>query len=208
METSNRTWERWTSTSGSPSLCSTSCCEPWHPEAVPRRSLPLPFACALACACGEAPEVDPLDRELIRELALERGTGSGDAHSGTWEFEFEVDACDCPSVDVQGQTYDLCELVPFVSTEVQVTHSGGRLAVAIGEVTATGPIESDGSFVVASLHDASTVLGPLESLARIDGRFDAASTHVEGWAGQRLIGELVGEPIDCRRTGTVTAQRP
>lgn len=180
-----------------------SCCEPWHPEFVRRLSL----VAALALACTEAPEVDPLDPELIRELAAERGSASGDDHGGTWTFEFEFDTCDCPSVDILGETQDLCELVPFTPTELQVTHSGGRLAISMGAITATGAIESDGTFVVAASHDASTIVGPLDALARLDGTFEQDGKRAQGWAGQRLIGQFAGEPLDCRRTGSFVAQR-
>jgi hypothetical protein len=179
-----------------------------YPEAVRLRSNVVGLACVLGLACADAPELDPLDRELIRELSLERGSAVGDQHGGTWSFEFQVDDCDCPSVEVDGLSYDLCELVPFVPADVQVTHANGLLAVSFGQITATGAIESDGSFIVASLHDESTVIGPLESLARLDGQFDQDSTSAEGWAGQRLIGDLAGDPLDCRRTGTFVAHRP
>ena len=160
----------------------------------------------LGCA-GES-EVDPLDPELIRELSLARGSAMGDVHGGAWAFEFEPETCDCPSIEVGGQTQDLCELAPFVPDELQVIHTDGILAIPIDPITLTGAIESDGTFVVASLYDASTLLGPLESLARIDGQIDASSTHADGSVAQRLLGELAGEPLDCRQTGSFTATRP
>jgi hypothetical protein len=69
----------------------------------------------------------------------------------------------------------------------------------------SGAIESDESFSVAAVHDASTLAGPLESLARIDGRFTGDS--VEGWAGQRLIGEVNGVEFDCRWLGDFVGAR-
>jgi hypothetical protein len=161
-----------------------------------------------AIACADVTEVDPLDPELIRELSLERGSATGDVHAGLWTFEFESATCDCPSIEVDGQTQDLCELSLFVPSQLQVSHSDGLLAIPIDPITLTGAIESDGSFVVASLHDASTLLGPLESLARIDGQIDESSAHADGSTALRLLGELAGEPLDCRRTGSFTATRP
>jgi hypothetical protein len=172
----------------------------------PALALLVVLAGELACA-GES-EVDPLDPELIHELSLARGSAVGMAHSGLWAFEFEAETCDCPSVEVGGQTQDLCELAPFVPDELQIIHTDGILAMAIDPITLTGAVESDGTFVVASRYDASTLLGPLESLARIDGQFDASSTHADGTVAQRLLGELAGEPLDCRQTGSFTATRP
>lgn len=166
------------------------------------------LACTLALACADEPKIDPLDPELIRELSLARGSAVGDVHAGPWQFEFELEACDCPSVELDGQTQDLCELASLPAGELQVSHTDGILAIPIGPITLTGAIEADGTFVVASRHDASSLLGPLASLARIDGQFDADSTHVDGTVAQRLLGELAGDPLDCRQTGTFTATRP
>lgn len=173
-----------------------------------RPSFAVVIACTLALACADEPELDPLDPELIRELSLATGTAAGNVHGGAWQFEFTFEACDCPSVELDGQTQDLCALVQVVPAELQVTHADGLLAIPIGPITSTGAIERDGSFVVASSHDASTLLGPIESLTRIDGRFDADSTHADGSVAQRLLGELAGEPLDCRQTGTFVAARP
>jgi hypothetical protein len=176
-----------------------------HPRSP---ALVLLAALAVGLACADEPELDPLDPELIRELSLERGSAVGDVHAGAWAFEFELAACDCPSVEVDGQTEDLCTTARFLPGELQVSQADGLLAIPIDPITLTGAIESDGSFVIASRHDASTLLGPLESLARIDGQFDDSSTHADGSVAQRLLGELAGEPLDCRWTGSFVATRP
>jgi hypothetical protein len=163
---------------------------------------------ATVLACADEPELDPLDPDLIRELSLERGSAVGDVHSGAWAFEFELATCDCPSIEVDGQTQDLCAFAQFWPGELQVSQVDGLLAIPIVDpITLTGAIEDDGSFVVASRHDASTLLGPLESLARIDGQFNASSTQADGSAAQRLLGDLAGEPLDCRWTGGFVATR-
>jgi hypothetical protein len=170
------------------------------------RSPALATLLATALACAD--ELDPLDPDLIRELSLERGSAVGDVHGGAWAFEFELATCDCPSVEVDGQTQDLCAFAQFWPGELQVSQADGLLAIPIDPITLTGAIESDGSFVVASRHDASTLLGPLESLARIDGQFKASSTQADGSVAQRLLGDLAGEPLDCRWTGSFVATRP
>jgi hypothetical protein len=170
---------------------------------VRRQSLVL--TATLACVANSP--IDPLDPELIREISLARGSAVGTSHGGPWQFHFDLETCDCPSIELDGQTQDLCELVQFLPDELQLTQADGILAIPIGPITSTGAIESDGTFIVASHHDATTLLGPLESLARIDGQFTADSTHAEGSVTQRLLGELANDPIDCRWIGTFTAER-
>jgi hypothetical protein len=169
------------------------------------------LAFALACA-GEAGEDDPLDAELIRELSQAQGSATGTTRSGLWRFEFQTEACDCPSFEVDGQALDLCALAALGTVELELVEGSGILAIPVGPEAElgvmTGAIEADGSFDVAGRHDIGTIAGPLESLRRLDGAFDETNTRAEGWAGQRLIGELAGDDIDCRATGSFVATVP
>ena len=171
------------------------------------RLLTLGLALGLALACAGEAEVDPLDPEQIHDLALDRGSATGTMYGGSWSFDFTLDSCNCPSIEVGGETQDLCVLVQFVSGDLEVTHVDGLLAIAVGPITATGAVETDGTFVVASQYDASTILGPIESLARMDGQFVDNSSHVDGTMAGRLLGELAGDPLDCRWSGSFTADR-
>lgn len=168
------------------------------------------LACLLAgpLACGEQDgEVDPLDAELIDALAKARGDGNGSEHSGSWQFEYTLDSCDCPTITVEDLSHDLCQLDAALLMGVHVVDQvGGILAITTEQGVLSGAIEADASFVVASHHDATTVLGVLESLRRLDGAFGNTNT-ASGWAGQRLIGELAGQPIDCRWIGSFVAGR-
>jgi hypothetical protein len=161
------------------------------------------------CAGDEPPDL--LDRELLRTISMAQGTAQGDVHAGVWQLMFEVDTCDCPTVTIDAKPLDLCALASFAGQgfDAALIHSDGLLAIPSGPESSfgvlSGAIEADGSFSVAALHDASTIAGPLESLARIDGRFTGDS--VEGWAGQRLIGEVAGAQLDCRWLGDVVGSR-
>ncbi|PRP97132.1 hypothetical protein [Enhygromyxa salina] len=161
--------------------------------------------------CGDDSAPDPLDPELIRELSLARGEASGDTHTGQWLLAFQVDSCDCPNVEIDANPVNLCAVATFAGQgyTAGLIESGGVFAIPSGpEATfgvLTGAIEADGSFDVASRHNASTVLGPLESLARMDGA--ATDDSMEGWAGQRLIGEIAGTTLDCRWMGSFVGTR-
>lgn len=166
---------------------------------------------ALSGCAGTDDMSDPLDPELIREISMAQGSALGDPHSGAWQFVFELDSCDCPSVEVDAQPVELCALASFAGQgfEIDLIEGGGVLAIPSGPDASfgvlSGAIEADGGFSVAARHDASTLAGPLESLARMDGQFTADSA--EGWAGQRLIGELPGAELDCRWIGSFVGAR-
>ncbi|PRQ02127.1 hypothetical protein ENSA5_25860 [Enhygromyxa salina] len=167
------------------------------------------FGCALGCADADPLDADPLDAELIRELSMGQGSATGDARSGPWQFTFETESCDCPSFEFDGQTQDLCALAGYVALDLELIEGSGVLAIPTGPGAEagvlTGAIESDGSFDLASRHDAATVAGPLESLQRMDGEFRDGNTRAMGWAGQRLIGEAAGSAVDCRWIGSFDA---
>jgi hypothetical protein len=169
------------------------------------------FALALLACVDDSAPVDPLDPDLIRTISMAQGSASADTHSGVWQLVFEVDNCDCPSVELEDQLVDLCSFASFAgpSYEAQLIESGGLLAIPAGFDASfgvlSGAIDADGGFSVASRHDASTVAGPLELLARMDGQFDG--DQVEGWAGQRLIGELASAQLDCRWIGSFVGTR-
>ena len=159
----------------------------------------------LSAGCGSDP-VDPLDPELVRELSLEQGTASGDAHAGNFTLHLAVDRCDCPSFEYQGQSVDLCLISEVGNTYANLAEGSGVLVMSSAIGLVTGAIETDSSFVVAGIEDLSTLAGPLESLKRMDGQF-SDDDSAEGWVGQRVIGEVPGQSIDCRWIGSFALTR-
>lgn len=168
---------------------------------------------ALACptlACQAAEPSDPLDPDLLQELGMEQGSASGSARSGGWSFVFTPSSCDCPAVEVEESTLELCELAGLRPLDATVTELDGLLIVEFPAAmlsALTGPIDADGSFSVAGRHDASSVTGPLELLGRIDGNFDSDDSNATGEGSQRLLGEFAGVSVDCRWTGDFVAER-
>lgn len=166
------------------------------------------LAFGAGCSPGSEP-LDPLDRELIAELATAQGSASGDARSGAFTIAFTTDSCDCPSVEFDAQTIDLCTLVSLGELPAELVEGSGFLGISNEGLALllTGAIESDGSFIVAGTQDISTLASPLEALRRMDGQFSPSNDLAEGWAGQRLLGELATQAIDCRWTGSFVATR-
>ena len=163
---------------------------------------------AVGAGCGDGSEpIDPLDPELIHELAVAQGSASGDAHTGSYELALMLDSCDCPSVEYQGQSIDLCMISGLETIAAELGEGSGALAISTEFGLFTGAIEANGSFVVAGINDLSTLVGPLESVHRMDGKFSTAGDSAEGWAGQRLIGELANQSIDCRWIGSFALAR-
>ncbi|MFO7561166.1 MAG: hypothetical protein R6X02_00880 [Enhygromyxa sp.] len=161
------------------------------------------------CGASEGP-IDPLDPELIRELARAQGSPSASARSGVFKLDPATESCDCPSLELEGQQVDICALVAIPGIQVQLLESQGVLALADGaeskSLMLTGAIEADGSFIIAEARNFTMFAGPLEALRRMDGQFFNENT-AEGWAGQRLLGELGGEHVDCRWIGSFVAMR-
>ena len=186
-----------------------------YPERV-TRARPQLVALALAMAlssslnCQQPPE-DPLELGLLAELALERGSGSGRAHAGTWILDLEAHECDCPPIEVDEISADICALSRSAGLSAEIQEGGGALALLLGvngELgLVSGAIESDASFDLAGRHDAMTILGPLVIHRRLIGSF-GSTDQAEGWVGHRFIAEIAGERIDCRSTGEFTATRP
>lgn len=170
-----------------------------------RRPLVSVIACALAstvgAGCEAGSEDDPLDVERVRELARDQGSANTDAHTGYHTLLLSMASCDCPRIEYQGQTLDLCTIQTIGAVTAELGEADGMLAMSTPLGLFTGAIEQDGSFVVAGITDLSTLAGPLEWVRRFDGEF-ASDGSAEGWAGQRLIGELPDRRIDCRWIGS------
>lgn len=163
-----------------------------------------------ALGCQAAEPSDPLDPDRLQELGMEQGSASGSARSGGWTFVFTPSSCDCPTVEVEQASVELCELASLRPIDADLIELDGLLIVELPAAmlsALTGPIDADGGFSVAGRHDASSVTGPLELLGRIDGRFEADDARAAGDAAQRLLGELAGVSVDCRWMGEFSAER-
>lgn len=165
------------------------------------------LALLTACSSEDGPG-DPLDPELLEDIAGEQGSASGSEYSGDWRFDFTRSDCDCPNLENGAETIDLCELGELTGpVDLPLAQGGGYLIVDLeGAAMLSGPIDDDDSFTVAGSHDLGNLLGELAIHTRLDGAF-SSSTRAEGSAGQRLIGTALGDDIDCRQRADFEAQR-
>lgn len=159
--------------------------------------------------CKPDEPADWLDESTLLELGGEQGNASGATWSGSYVLEPSTASCDCPSVMLADTSVDLCELVEVAAPTLELTHADGFLIAPFGAGMLSGPVDTDGGFALASVQDISTLAGAARLLARIDGTLELAAPgallHAE--AGQRLVGELGGESIDCRWLGEVSGTR-
>lgn len=163
--------------------------------------------CSVA-GCGSSPSSDdPLDRDRIAELSLAQGSATGSERSGEFSFTLTTQSCDCPTVEFDGQSVDLCGFAQVDVLSATLVEGSGVLVITSDAPFLTGAIEADGSFELAATEDLSSLLGPVEALRRMDGQFAASNDEAEGWAGQRLLGQVVDDPIDCRWLGRFVATR-
>jgi hypothetical protein len=158
--------------------------------------------------CGSsATSDDPLDRDRVAEISVAQGSATGSARSGEFGFSLTRESCDCPTVELDGQPVDLCAFASVDALSATLVEASGVLVITTDVPFVAGAIEADGSFEVAAIEDLATLLGPVEALRRMDGQFTASNEQAEGWVGQRLLGQVVDAPIDCRWIGSFIATR-
>jgi len=159
-------------------------------------------------------ELDPLDPEVLAEVARTRGDAQGIERSGIYVGMFETLECGCSGVDA---AYDLslCTAVerledlglpPWLQLEL-VQADGSVRIQALGladffEAEASllpsfyGPLHSDGRLSVAGVLQIDALVASGSVLGRIDG---TSELEPEGWAlvaeyQQRYALDLVIQP--------------
>jgi hypothetical protein len=169
---------------------------------------------AAIVAPGCRDEVDPLDPEVLAELARSRGDAQGIDRSGIYVGTFEVLHCGCGEIDTP---YDvsLCtaaENLPFGAPpllQLELVQADGSVriqALALGDFFESeavllpvfyGPLQADGRLSAGGVLQADALLVQGQVLGRIDGisEFDDEL----GWGlvveyQQRYAIELLADP--------------
>lgn len=173
-----------------------------------RSAFALVFALVFA-GCGGGEPADWLDEATLLELAGEQGDASGTIWSGSYVLEPSTASCDCPSVTIEGMPLELCSLVELATPTLELSHADGFLIAPFGEGMLSGAVDAEGGFTLASVQDVSTLAGEAKLLARMAGTLQLAAPGavLEAEAGQRLVGELGGQSIDCRWLGDMVGTR-
>lgn len=202
----------------------------WSRRAIARhkpiaRGLVLAFAGLCVSACGGEPP-DPLDPDAVSKVGNQPGTGRGSTFSGTYDTRVVLTDCDCPTLTAEDfpdggaslgidpdDEIDLCEQIevfydrpPIEGGTVDIDQVDGQIFWPEWIPVMSGPVESDGEFVVAGYEDFSQSFFDAEVVSRVDGRHIDANRFT-GALRERLIGELPGLPIDCRATHQIDGTR-
>lgn len=169
---------------------------------------PVLAALLVLAACRGSEGDDPLDPDLIEDIAQGAGDGQGDRYSGRFVFSGVPRDCACAE-----DGFSLCGgLADFalLDGEFDIIHADGYLTIspksAAGFSTLSGSVDEDGGFATGAIYDASTVATALTVYVRFEGDF----TDPDGLAGEfqyRVVGEVTGEPADCRATASIEARR-
>lgn len=191
------------------------------------RRLGVALLCfATGCGLAGIDPPDPLDPGNIGDISNDPGDAIGSAYSGTYDLTATQLDCDCPMLTAEdfpgggeglglepGQVVDPCvELDTFYGRPIE---SGGIIEIEqtdgysawtnwIPELL--GPVNQDGSFVVAGYEDFSETFLNAQMVSRVDGRHMSIDRFT-GIMRQRVIAELPGLNLDCRSSHQIDAVR-
>jgi hypothetical protein len=157
------------------------------------------LAALAATGCPEDP--DPLDPEVLTELARSRGDAQGIEHTGVYQGTFEVLECGCSELDVPFNP-SLCASIEAAEAiglprvaELELVQADGTVrlrALGLGDFFEEqasllpvfyGPLQADGRFSAAGVLEADALAVQGRVLGRIDGVIEPSD---EVWS---LVGE-------------------
>jgi len=153
------------------------------------------FGCALE-------DEDPLSSEALQRIARAQGDAAGEGFSGDYILGGEPQGCDCPEIE----DFALCEILavnaPILAADV--SHYDGLVVVEIsGTIDLIGGVDSDGTFAVASILDATVIGTGGELLSLAEGVFSEDGFTAE--LTNRFAGTYLEQAIDCRASSILTA---
>ncbi len=169
----------------------------------------------LAAACSAD---DPLDSDLLASLATEQGDAKGDTWTGTWNWDFDLVACDCPLTGAASGNFDPCTVTPLSTLggdgSAIALQGDGFLVFESPNAQLSGAVNADGSFDLAAVFTLTSLIGQAAFYMRMDGEFEGGFDKDSGTDNatmsarvrQRVV-ETVELQIDCRSEWRATASR-
>jgi hypothetical protein len=149
----------------------------------------LPVALAGA-ATGCYQGFDPLDPEVLAEVARARGDAQGFEHSGIYVGNFEALECGCAELEARVNV-SLCTLIESANMiglgmglDVELVQADGSVRIEALSLAGFfeeqapllpllyGPLHADGRIAVAGVLQADALVVKGQVLARIDGTLD------------------------------------
>ena len=144
----------------------------------------------LTASCSSK-AVDRLDPHWANDIGKDQGNAVGDQYSGEYAYDLSLTTCDCPVVAwdelniedpaglpiEEGENVDACGILwdldamqpPQANTQVTVVHTDGTVAWPHWFPALSGPIDEDGSFIVAGTGDLSQILARAELVTLVEG---------------------------------------
>ena len=173
-----------------------------------------PLAGGLTCSHAEP---DPLDPDVVEDIAKEQGDAEGSDRSGAYTLKVaDTPTCDCPATS----EIALCsvDLTTFTNMGVvaHLTQNDGALVLAaegpesgvdfVGDLTLSGPLDSSGDFDLGGIYDLGSLISAGNLYIRLTGRFTGAD-RFEATLSDRARGSYGDQSIDCRTEAQVVGTR-
>ncbi len=163
---------------------------------------------------------DPLDPDLLAQIARSRGDAEGFERSGYYSGTYETIECGCEEY-TSARALSLCFQVEQADQfglqsafPIQIVQADGtvRLLPAVegdgfsnGPLLPTfyGPLSADGTLQAAGILEADELVFVGRVLARIDGTFEGSGTEgtLRGEYQQRYILDFIGLDVDLIDVG-------
>lgn len=162
--------------------------------------------CLLAAGCATD---DPIPRyETISELQLEEGDASGNEWSGRYRITATQRTCSCDRSEADEWACATLGSVHELARNYDVTQDDGFLWADSEEFQLTGPIDADGSLILAGyIIDRSYQIGttfPIIFEAQLE---KGDPDHATGIAYQWLLGEHKGTEVVCESEFDMDVER-
>lgn len=161
---------------------------------------------------------DPLDAEVLAEVARGRGDAEGFERSGIYGGTFEALECGCDSLD-QSIDVSLCNLLDLAASVgfedglgMEVVQADGSARVEALALTGLlgldddslflpllyGSLQADGSLSAAGVLQADAIIARGQVLARVDGTLDGepGAWRLQLEYQQRYVLDLLGGGVE------------
>ncbi len=164
---------------------------------------------------------DPLDPEVLAEIARERGDADGIGKTGVYRGTFDPIDCGCTQL-VIGFDVSLCALISTATgftdnLDVEVIQADGTVRITTLPLsfngntaeplllpTLYGPLDSDGTIAAGGVVQADSIVVGGQVYGRMDGTLVGETLEVD--YRQRVVVDVLGgaderapiDSIDCR----------
>lgn len=167
---------------------------------------------SLLAACDTS-TTDPLDVDLLAELAKSVGDASGGARTGTWTITAEERECSCD--DELGTALCIPSQLAGIALAIDVVEGGGFLLMR-GPLTGptsgisyepSGAVNADGTFDLGYVEVALSLAAEVITVARMDGEFAADDLSFTATLRARASGTLGEIDWSCQTVLDVEGER-